>query len=166
MSRSTKFERMAARIRELENQLRIQKQVRLADLTENVNKMAVENAERYRLQAEEAEAEAKELRELVKACHVVEENLKKKIIELQKDRDRLDFLDTMNKKLNDFYKTNYGWCLILSPNVVRLLSEASGEQGYCGAIDLNDSCGGHDKHRSCRDAIDFQIKEKQRLENF
>lgn len=65
MGRSTKFERMAARIRELENQLRIQKQMKLADLTEEVNKMAVENAERYRLQAEEAEAEVFELRKKV-----------------------------------------------------------------------------------------------------
>jgi hypothetical protein len=74
---------MAARIRELENQLRIQKQVKLADLTENVNKMAVENAERCRVQAEEAEAEVRSLRELVNECHVIAGNLEKEVLSLR-----------------------------------------------------------------------------------
>jgi hypothetical protein len=68
--------------------------MKLADLTEEVNKMAVENAERYRLQAEEAEAEAKNLREMAAeycgkaiGCEAKVFELRKKVEELEKPVD-------------------------------------------------------------------------------
>lgn len=77
---------------------------------------------------------------------------------LMADKQRLDFLDDINKTLNRRYGTRYGWRLILSPHVVRLLSEHGGHSGYLGAVDLNDSDARGDV--SCRVAIDNAIARR------
>jgi hypothetical protein len=69
----------------------------------------------------------------------------------REDAERLDWLDSMNAKLNSHYGTTYRWELVLSPNVVRLMSGAGGN-GHAAAIDLHDS----EAHGTftCREAID------------
>jgi hypothetical protein len=88
-------------------------------------------------------------RYLLKILEAKDAEIEKKVEELKKDKERLDFLDRCNLALNDHYKTNYGWKLILNHNVTRLMSE-----GSLKWVDLNDAEGGNDKHKSCRDAID------------
>jgi hypothetical protein len=39
--------------------------------------------------------------------------------ELRKDRERLDWLEARRQALNRFYRTQYGWRVVLSHNVVR-----------------------------------------------
>lgn len=70
---------------------------------------------------------------------------------LGKDRDRLDFLDECNRRLNARYGTNYGWKLVLNHNVNRLFL------GDHLDVDLNDSHGGKGKLPSCRAAIDKEM---------
>jgi hypothetical protein len=72
--------------------------------------------------------------------------------EMVEDKKRLDFLDECNRRLNEQYRTNYGWELILNHNVTRLMSDHL-------EIDLNDAKGGNDKLPSCRDAIDKKMAE-------
>jgi hypothetical protein len=64
------------------------------------------------------------------------------------DKDRLDFLDRCNARLNAKYGTTYRWKLILNHNVNRL---------FIGdlAVDLNDQAP--DGLPSCREAIDAEI---------
>lgn len=69
------------------------------------------------------------------------------LAELRKDKDRLDWLDACNARLNARYGTNYGWSVILSHNVTRLML------GHM-VVDLHDSEGGVAKLPSCRAAID------------
>lgn len=71
------------------------------------------------------------------------------------DSERLDYLDRLNAGLNRHYGTDYGWQLILSPNIVRLMSGPGG-RGHCAAIDLNDSKARGGK--SCRAVIDDAMK--------
>ncbi|PPT23065.1 hypothetical protein [Xanthomonas arboricola] len=71
----------------------------------------------------------------------------------RRDSQRLDFLDRMNATLNARHGTDYGWQLILSPQIVRLMA-GTHAGGYVGDIDLNDSQGGNAKLSSCRAAID------------
>jgi hypothetical protein len=74
------------------------------------------------------------------------------------DTARLDWLDRMNAALNQRYGTSYGWELILSPNVVRLMTHKPPITGYVTGVDLNDS-----RARglpSCRAAIDAAMKEQ------
>lgn len=71
--------------------------------------------------------------------------------ELLADAERLDWLDSMNAALNERNGTVYGWRLILSPNIVRLLAEHHAE-GRKGNIDLNDANAR--MPTSCRAAID------------
>jgi hypothetical protein len=69
------------------------------------------------------------------------------------DAKRLDWLDSLNATLNRRYGTTYGWRLVLSPNIVRLMSEkppVSG--GFVADIDLNDAEARG--FTSCRAAID------------
>lgn len=73
------------------------------------------------------------------------------------DTRRLDYLDRMNAALNKRYGTNYGWQLILSPNVVRLMME-SPFVSEMALIDLHDSEGSIHKLKSCRDAIDDAMR--------
>lgn len=75
-------------------------------------------------------------------------------IEGEKDKNRLDFLDKCNQMLNAHYKTDYGWKLVLSHNVTRLMVEHR-----LNDIDLNDAEGGNGKLKSCRDAIDTAINK-------
>lgn len=80
---------------------------------------------------------------------------------LQADKARLDFLDRCNAALNAHYGTNYGWELILSHNITRLLL---GEfwAGEPRGLDLNDAAGGHAKLPSCRAAIDAKMPKRTR----
>jgi hypothetical protein len=71
-----------------------------------------------------------------------------RVEELQKDRDRLDFLDACNQRLNASYGTNYRWELILNHNVNRLML------GHLN-VDLNDAKA--HGWPSCRDAIDREM---------
>lgn len=84
---------------------------------------------------------------------------------LAADGQRLDFLDRCNAALNRHYGTNYGWKLIRSPNVVRLMSQASTASGYLSDIDLHDSDGSVNKHKSCRDAIDQALSQPEQRED-
>lgn len=67
------------------------------------------------------------------------------------DKDRLDFLDRCNLRLNERYGTNYRWELILNHNVTRLML------GGLLVVDLNDSAALG--LASCRAAIDARIHE-------
>ena len=91
----------------------------------------------------EAAAQIASLKERLESAE--EENAR-----LRKDRDRLDFLDRCNQRLNATYGTNYGWQLILNRNVNRLML------GHMD-IDLHDSHGGKGKLSSCRGAIDAEM---------
>ncbi|WP_235037758.1 MULTISPECIES: hypothetical protein [unclassified Novosphingobium] len=92
------------------------------------------NAQDYRNRAERAEAECAELRA---------------------DRARLDYLDRCNTALNARYGTAYGWKLIQSHNVNRLMI---GDFD----VDLHDS----QSHGlpSCRAAIDERMRESKKVE--
>jgi hypothetical protein len=76
------------------------------------------------------------------------------------DKRRLDFLDKLNAKLNEHYGTTYGWKLILSPNIVRLMS-GNHHRGFVGDIDLNDANCGLTSFDSCRKAIDEALSQRQ-----
>ena len=80
------------------------------------------------------------------------------LAEARRDAERLDYLDQLNAALNAYYGTSYGWELILSPNIVRLMSGAH-TFGFVGDIDLNDAALGKRAHKSCRAAIDAALKE-------
>lgn len=69
------------------------------------------------------------------------------------DSARLDFLDAMNVALNCHYGTNYGWRLILSGQITRLMSGQQ-KHGFVGDIDLNDQNAGRTGFPGCRQAID------------
>lgn len=69
------------------------------------------------------------------------------------DTDRLDWLDRMNLALNKQYGTQYGWKVILSPNVVRLMMQ-SPFVTEMALIDLNDTDGGQYRYTSVRAALD------------
>lgn len=69
------------------------------------------------------------------------------------DSERLDFLDAMNVALNCHYGTKYGWRLILSDRISRLMSGRQW-QGKVGDVDLNDQNAGSSGFSGCREAID------------
>lgn len=77
--------------------------------------------------------------------------LRARVEELERDRARLDFLDACNAALNGRYGTNYGWSLVLTHNVTRLMLGRNME------VDLHDSEGGNTKLPSCRNAIDREM---------
>ena len=70
----------------------------------------------------------------------------------KKDGERLDYLDSLNDKLNQNYKTNYGFKLHCSCNVIRIYSQSVNH------IDLNDANSGMDKYTKVREAIDNVMK--------
>jgi len=70
----------------------------------------------------------------------------------KKDGERLDYLDSLNDKLNQHYKTNYGFKLHCSHNVIRIFSQSVNH------IDLNDANSGIDKYTKVREAIDNAMK--------
>ena len=71
----------------------------------------------------------------------------------KKDGERLDYLDSLNDKLNQHYKTNYGFKLHCSHNVIRIFSQSVNH------IDLNDANSGIDKYTKVREAIDNVMKD-------
>lgn len=75
---------------------------------------------------------------------------------LKKDKERLDYLDRCNATLNKHYGTEYGWRLIQSHLVNRLMFKDL--DSHNGGVDLNDS----ESHgfKSCRDAIDEKMKDR------
>lgn len=62
------------------------------------------------------------------------------------DKERLDFLDRLNIALNEKYGTDYGWELVVTHLVNRLMS------GDINRINLNDAKA--HGFKSCREAID------------
>ena len=87
--------------------------------------------------------------------------LTSRIRDLEADAKRLDWLDSMNLKLNAHYGTTYKWKLILSPNVIRIASGKAGN-GYVADIDLQDSFPkGFDSVRKAIDRAREQSKENQ-----
>lgn len=76
---------------------------------------------------------------------------------LKADKKRLDFLEECHTRLNDLYKTDYGWEVIINHNVVRLMKEKD-----INGIDLNDTKGGNDKIKTCRLALDKKMEEVER----
>lgn len=75
------------------------------------------------------------------------------LVDLRKDKERLDFLDMLNAGLNQRYGTTYGWEMITSHNVNRVFCED------LNTIDLNDAKA--HGFKSCRDAIDHKLHELQ-----
>lgn len=67
------------------------------------------------------------------------------------DAERLDWLDSLNAALNKRNGTTYGWKLILSPMIVRLMA-GQHKAGFVGDLDLNDA--NTNGAASCRAAID------------
>lgn len=67
------------------------------------------------------------------------------------DTERLEWLDDCNRRLNDKCGSRYGWELILSHNVTRLMLESPYVAEFAG-VDLNDSA--FPGKRTCREAID------------
>lgn len=104
----------------------------LRDAVERIQVLATAERER-----DEAMAALREKEERVKA--------------LEADKARLDFLDACNAALNGRYGTNYGWTLVLTHNVTRLML------GRWMEVDLHDSEGGKAKLPSCRGAIDREM---------
>ncbi|MCB4861543.1 hypothetical protein K7W03_18295 [Sphingobium sp. PNB] len=80
--------------------------------------------------------------------------LEEEIKRLRADRDRLDFLDRCNERLNAHCGTTYRWSLIMNHNVNRLML------GHMD-VDLHDSAPPSQGLPSCRDAID---REMERIE--
>jgi hypothetical protein len=83
---------------------------------------------------------------------------------LQRDKARLDFLDRCNTGMNAHCKTLYGWELVRSPNITRIMTR-SPFSGELAAVDLNDAnaVGTHEGGvLSCRVAIDKGIAQYQR----
>ncbi len=78
----------------------------------------------------------------------------------REDAERLDWLDSMNAKLNSYYGTTYRWEIVLSPHVVRLMAGPGGN-GYVADIDLNDSAA--NGVPSCREAIDHARRVEDRI---
>ncbi len=79
-----------------------------------------------------------------------------------KDTERLDFLDKLNKGLNDHYGTNYGWEMVINHNVNRIFS------GSVNDLDLNDATA--NGYKSCREAIDkakksLSLPDQEQLSN-
>lgn len=71
---------------------------------------------------------------------------------LKADKERLDYLDQCNRRLNAASGTVYGWEMIQSPNVNRLMLD-----GFKHGVDINDAkaVGCHPTgHLSVRNAID------------
>ena len=73
---------------------------------------------------------------------------------LKADKKRLDFLEECHTGLNDLFKTDYGWEVIINHNVIRLMKERD-----IRGIDLNDAKGGNDKIKTCRLALDKKMEE-------
>ena len=71
----------------------------------------------------------------------------------KKDSARLDYLDSLNDILNKHYKTNFGFKLNCSHNVIRIFSQSVNH------IDLNDANSGIDKYTKVREAIDNVMKD-------
>lgn len=80
-------------------------------------------------------------------------------MELQRDCDRLNFLDECNRKLNRECGTVYGWEMILSRNVTRLMLESPYVSEVAG-VDLNDSAVGK---ATCREVIDEAMERIKRM---
>lgn len=85
-------------------------------------------------------------------------DMRAKLATAEEDTKRLDFLDTMNKALNEHYGTTYKWRMILNHNVTRLFF---GDYGML--VDLHDSEGGNKGRQSCRDAIDEHRRARTAL---
>ena len=79
-------------------------------------------------------------------------SLREQLEKAKKDGERLDYLDSLNDKLNQNYKTNYGFKLHCSCNVIRIYSQSVNH------IDLNDANSGIDKYTKVREAIDNVMK--------
>ena len=79
--------------------------------------------------------------------------LREQIEIAKKDSARLDYLDSLNDILNKHYKTNYGFKLHCSHNVIRIFSQSVNH------IDLNDANSGIDKYTKVREAIDNVMKD-------
>ncbi len=82
------------------------------------------------------------------------DSLRAKVEALTKDKDRLDYLDQANARLNAHFKTVYRWELIMNHNVNRLMLP-----GF--AVDLNDARA--NGLPSCRDAIDQRMHQSESL---
>lgn len=72
--------------------------------------------------------------------------------EATSDTKRLDWLDARNRALNAHYGTVYGWKVVLSPNVTRLMTERPPIAGFIADVDVHDSATrGHDSVRAALD---------------
>lgn len=80
--------------------------------------------------------------------------LRAELAEAKRDAGRLDWMDSLNARLNAHYGTTYRWKLVLSPNVVRLMAGPA-SPGHIAAIDLHDSDARGAP--SCRDVIDAEM---------
>lgn len=76
-----------------------------------------------------------------------------KLDSLKRDSARLDFLDECNRRLNEKCGSSYGWEMILSHNVTRLMMESPFVTERAG-VDLHDSQVPAQAKKTCRQAID------------
>lgn len=68
------------------------------------------------------------------------------------DTQMLDWLDGRNRALNNRYGTEYGWEVVLSPNVTRVMTKRQpADSGYVADVDVHDSRA--HGHTSVRTAI-------------
>jgi hypothetical protein len=76
------------------------------------------------------------------------------------DAEMLDWLDSNNRALNEHYGTTYGWAVVLSPNVTRVMTERRpADSGHVADVDVHDSRARG--HNSIRAAISAAMKEHQ-----
>lgn len=75
--------------------------------------------------------------------------LMEEVIELRKDKQRLNYLDKLSHLLNERYGTNYGWEFIVNENVTRLFFKSLRH------IDLNNAKAYGFK--TVREAIDRRL---------
>jgi len=80
---------------------------------------------------------------------------------LLQDKVRLDYMDECNRRLNAHCGSSYGWKMILSHNVTRLMLESPYGCEFA-AVDLHDSEGGYRKRKTCREAIDEYLQNVER----
>ena len=89
----------------------------------------------------------------------IDKALDAKETEAHADKRRLDFLDECNRRLNEKCGNFYGWELILSHNVTRLMMESPFVTERAG-VDLHDSQVPAQAKKTCREAIDAVMQSE------
>lgn len=97
------------------------------------------------------EDETEGVAEIVAALAATPEGLASELAELRKDKARLDWLEVRRVALNRHCGSSYGWKLVQSHLVNRLMLETP-ECGAIAGVDINDAEGTKDDVRAAIDA--------------